>query len=347
MFRKRKLLFTVVLMLLCCMAFGKKRSKGPVKIGFSIDSLKVERWQTDRDRFEKRAKELGATVTFESAEGDDDLQFEQSKKLIDSGISVLVIVPHNTQKAARIVDAAHAKGVKVLCYDRLIPNSDVDFYVGFDVNAIGRMQAESMMKAAPKGNYVILAGSKTDSNAISLRDAQMEVLKPAIDHGDIKVVADSYTKDWSPEEAYVSMTEAIEAAKGEIAAVVSSNDGMANSAVQALSDHKLAGKVAVSGQDADLTAIIHILEGTQTMTVYKPFAKEAAQAVDAAFALAKGRSVKGAQSVDNGKRNVPAILLAPIAVTKENVKDTVIKDGFQTVESIKRGLPKDKWSLIE
>jgi D-xylose transport system substrate-binding protein len=171
----------------------------------------------------------------------------------------------------------------------------------------------------------------------------MRVLKPFVDRGDIKIVSDTWSKDWDPSEAYAHMTEAIESTKGEVAAVVASNDGTAGGAIQALEDHKLAGKVLVSGQDADLAAIIRVLDGTQTMTVYKPLAPQAKLAAEAAVALAKGETVKTTASISIGSMSIPAILLNPVVVTKNNVKQTVIKDGFQNLETIQKSLPKEKW----
>jgi D-xylose transport system substrate-binding protein len=139
------------------------------------------------------------------------------------------------------------------------------------------------------------------------------------------------------------MAAAIESTKGNITAVIASNDGTAGGAIQALEEHKLAGKVFVSGQDADLAAIIRILDGTQTMTVYKPLGLEAKQAADAAVALATGQPVNTTASISNGVRSVPAILVNPVAVTKANVKQTVIKDGFQNLATIQKSLPKEKW----
>lgn len=317
--------------------------KSKLLIGFSIDSLKVERWQTDLDSFQTEAQKHGAKVIAKDADSDDETQFQQVKDMIQAGIKVLVIVPHDTTKASRIVDAAKAAGVKVISYDRMVLNSDVDLFVGFDVYEIGRMQAESIVKLAPKGNYVLIAGSPTDSNAKILHDEQLKVLQPYIDRGDIKVVADSYTKDWEPAEAYLHMMEAIDSSKGDITAVLASNDGMAGGAIQALSEHNLAGKVLVSGQDADLAAIIRILDGTQTMTIYKSITKEGARAALEAIKLAKGEKIESNSTMDNGKKKVPAVMLKPIVVTKDNVKSTVIKDGFQKLDSIEQALPKDKW----
>jgi D-xylose transport system substrate-binding protein len=316
----------------------------PLKIGYLMDSLKVERWQTDLDTFQKRAKELGAEVLVETAEGDDNLQLQQSQKLMDSGARVLVLVPHDTDKAARIVNAARARHVPVLCYERLVRNSDVDFFVGTNAEVIGELQSSTLARLAPKGNYVLIGGSPADSNAKVLRDGQLRVLKPLVDRGEIRIVSDGWAKDWDPSEAYALMSKAIDSTKGEIAAVVASNDGTAGGAIQALQEHKLAGKVLVSGQDADLAAIIRILDGTQTMTVYKPIGLQARTAAEAAVNLAAGTPVKNAVSIGNGgTRTVQAIFLTPVVVTRENVKQTVIKDGFQNLETIQKSLPKEKW----
>jgi D-xylose transport system substrate-binding protein len=311
-----------------------------LKIGFSIEAMKGERWQTDLNSFQVRAKQLGATVISSDANGDDDLQFQQVKDMIKNGIKVLVLLPHDTTKAARMVDTAKSANVKVISYDRLVPNSDVDLYVSFDRIQIGRMQAEYRVKRAPKGNYVLIAGSPSDEGAKALHDEQMKVLQPYIDRGDIKVIADGYTKDWLPSEAYLFMLKAIDSSQGNIAAVVASNDAMAGGAIQALREHKLAGKVAVSGQDADLASIICIAQGSQSMTVYKPVTNQAERAAEEAVHLAKGEQVNADGTVSNGKIKVPAIMLKPVLVTKDNIKTTVVKDGFQTSKDINQGLSK-------
>ena len=313
-----------------------------IHIGFAIEAMKGERWQTDLDSFEERAKQLGADVISSDANGDDDLQFQQVKDMIKAGIDVLVLLPRDTTKAARMVEVAKAAHVKVISYDRLVSNSDVDLYVSFDRVEIGRMQAEYLVQRAPKGNYVLIAGSPNDEGAKALHDEQMKILRPYLDRGDIKVIADGYTKDWLPSEAYLHMLDTIALAKGNITAVVASNDGMAEGAIQALREHDLAGKVLVSGQDADLAAIICIAQGTQTMTVYKPITDEAARAADAAVHLAKGEPAGADGAVNNGKKKVPAILLKPVLVTKDNIKTTVVQDGFQKLKEINQGLSKEQ-----
>jgi D-xylose transport system substrate-binding protein len=345
--RRLGLLFLAAPVVAFCCSAGQAKQNSPdftpPKIGFLIDSLKVERWQTDLEAFQKRAHELGAEVLVETAEGDDALQFEQAYKLLNSGIKALVIVAHDTNEAVRIVAAAKAKNVPVLSYERLIRNSSIDFFVGADAEAIGELQAAALIKLAPTGNYVLIGGSPTDITARLLRDGQMKILKPLIDRGDIKIVADGWATDWKPVEAYTHMIEWIEASGGKITAVVASDDGTAGGVIQALADHHLAGKVFVSGQDADLAAIIRILDGTQTMTVYKPLSLEAAQAAEAAVSLAKGETIRAAGSISNGSRKVPAILVTPVVVTKDNVMQTVIKDGFQNLDTIQKSLPPEKW----
>ncbi len=320
----------------------RAQDAGKLQIGFSIEAMKGERWQTDLNSFEVRAKQLGAEVISSDANGDDDRQFQQVKDMIRAGIKVLVLLPHDTTKASRMVDAAKSANVKVISYDRLVLNSDVDLYVSFDRIEIGRMQAEYLLKHAPRGNYVLIAGSPNDEGAKALHDAQMNVLQSYVDRGDIKVIADGYTKEWLPSEAYLFMLKAIDSAQGSIAAVLASNDGLAGGAIQALREHNLAGKVPVSGQDADLAAVICIAQGTQTMTVYKPVTQEAVRAAEEAVRLAKGEKAHADGTISNGKVKVPTIMLKPVVVTKDNIKTTVVKDGFQTLKSINQALSEDQ-----
>ena len=264
----------------------------------SIDDLRLERWQKDRDIFKKAAEDLGAEVIVVSANGDSQKQLTDAENLLSQGVDVLVIIPNNGEVMAPIVDEAHKAGVKVLAYDRLITNSDVDFYISFDNVKVGELQAQAIVEKMPKGNYFLMGGSPTDNNARLFRDGQMKVLQPLIDKGDIKVVGDQWVKDWLPEEALKIMENALTANNNKIDAVVASNDSTAGGAIQALNAQGLAGKVPISGQDADLAGVKRIVEGTQTMTVYKPI---------------KTLAEKAAQ----------------IAVTQENLKETIIKDGFQ------------------
>jgi len=314
-----------------------------VKIAFLVDSFQVERWQTDADSLQKHAAALGAEVISESAEGDDELQLQQAQKLIDSGVRAIVLVAHDTRKAARIVAAAKAKDVSVVCYDRLIPDSDIDYFAGPDYEYVGVLQAAALVKLAPKGNYILVEGSPVDINGRLIHQGHLKVLKPFMDRGDIHVVAEVWSKDWSPVEAYAGTAPAIDAAHGDIAAVLAANDGTAGGAIQALEERKLAGKIPVSGLDADLAAIIRILNGTQSMTIYKPLGSLAGKAAEVAVSLARKESIVASDAIPEGKKMVPAYFVRSVVVTRENVMETVIKPGFQNLETIKKSVPADKW----
>lgn len=322
----------------------KKGPNDPIKIGFSMDTLKEERWQRDKDLVEKRAKELGIEVVVQVANGDDNLQIKQAENLLTQGVDVLIVAPHNGEIAASIVEAAHRQGVPVISYDRLIQNSDVDLYISHQVVKMGEMQAKYLLDHVNKkpASFVIVGGSPTDHNAILLHEGQMNILKPAVDRGDVKIVADQYAKEWQASAALNIVENALTRVNNQVDAVVASNDGTARGAVQALEGQGLAGKVLVSGQDADLASLKLIVEGKQTMTVYKSIQPLANGAVEAAVKLARGEKLDTTETIDNKFKKVPAILLEPVAVDRNNLLDTVIKDGYHKLEDICAGIPADK-----
>src|SRR5881394_774870 len=292
---------------------------GAVRIGFSMDTLKEERWQRDKQLVEARAKEVGAELDVQVANGDDAVQTKQADNMLTKGVDVLIVAPHNGEIAASIVEAAHRKGVPVISYDRLIRNADVDLYVSHQVEKIGEMQADYALKHVPKGNYLLIGGSPTDYNAILLRKGQMNVLKPAVDRGDVKIISDQFAREWKAEEALGLTEDALTKTGNKIDAVVASNDGTAGGAISALEAAGLAGKVLVTGQDAQKDAVQRIVKGTQTMTIYKPIKSLADSAVDAALNLAKKEPVETKDKVNNGKKDVPSILIPPLSVDKNNV----------------------------
>lgn len=332
--------FVTLLTALVVLGCGKEDKT--LKIGLLMDTLQTERWQHDRDAFVKRCEELGAKVLVQVANGNDATMNSQAENLLTQGVKVLVVVPHNGTAAATIVDAAHKADVKVIAYDRLIMNSDLDLYVSIDAVGVGARQAEYLVNRMPKGNYVVIEGAPTDNNAALLRKGQFQVLQPYIDRGDIKIVGDQWAKDWLPVEALKIMENALTRAGNKVDAVLASNDGMAGGAIQALAEQNLAGKVLVTGQDADLAACQRIVEGTQTMTIYKSLTEEAYKAAEMAVAMAKGEPITEATTmVHNGKKDVPSILLVPKTVDKDNIEATIIADGFQKKEDVYKNLPKD------
>jgi D-xylose transport system substrate-binding protein len=313
-------------------------------IGLSLDTLKEERWQRDRDLLKSKIDQLGGQVLVQSANSDEALQNSQAENLLTQGVDVLIVVPHNAKTAATIVQAAHKLKVPVIAYDRLILDADLDLYISFDNVKVGELQAEYLVKRKPKGNYVLIGGAPTDNNARLFRDGQMNILKPYIDKGDIKIVADQWAKDWQPSEALKIMENALTKNNNQVDAVVSSNDGMAGAAVQALGEQKLAGKVPISGQDAELSACQRIAAGTQSMTVYKPIRALAEKAGEVAMKLAK-KEAHGEKTrpVNNGKIDVSSILLEPVVVDKDNLASTIIADGYQKRDEVYKDVPKDQW----
>lgn len=315
----------------------------PVHIGFLLDNLKFERWQRDSKLVQARAHELGVKITVKDAEGNDDLQLQQANQLLDEGVNVLIVVPHDAEKAATIVQAAQHKGVPVVSYDRLIKNSPASLYISFNNVQVGRLQASSLLGDAPTGNYFLLEGAPTDNNAHQLEQGQKLALREAEANGRITLIGEAWCKGWDHTEAYEATLAELKKTDGKIAAVVAANDETAGGAIQALTEWKLAGKVPVSGQDADLAAVVRIIRGTQTMTVYKPLGPLAKRAVDAAVALARGGKPETSESTENGTYTVPAILLEPIAVNQNNLGATVISDGFHTAAEIKKVLAPGEW----
>jgi D-xylose transport system substrate-binding protein len=322
---------------------GSGSKTGALRIGFSMDSLQLERWQRDRDFFVERAKELGAETLVQSADGNDAVQVRQAENLLTQGVDVLVVVPHNGEVAASIVESAKRQKVPVLAYDRIIRSSDLDFYISFDNVKVGELQAQYLLDHAPKGNYILIGGSPTDNNAQLLRQGQMKVLKPATDSGAVKIAADQWARDWLASEALRHTENALTQTKNNVAAVVASNDSTAGGVVQALEEQRLAGRVLVSGQDADLAACQRIVAGTQSMTVYKPIRPLARRAAEIAVALARHSAVESNAKVSNGAKDIPSFLLTPIAVDKNNMAQTVIKDGFVKMEDVYRNVPREQW----
>jgi D-xylose transport system substrate-binding protein len=320
----------------CHRGAGRERAAHrQVTIGLSLDTLREERWQRDRDLFVKRCEELGARVLVQAANNDEAVQNSQAENLLTQGVDVLVVAPHNSATAATIVEAAHRVNVPVIAYDRLILNADVDLYLSFDNERVGELQAAYAVQHAPRGRYVLIGGSPADNNAILYHQGQMKVLKLHVDRHEIEILSDQYAADWQPVEALKIMENALTRQSNRVDAVVAANDGLAGGAIQALAEQGLAGKVVVTGQDAELTACQRIVAGSQSMTVYKPLKELASKAAEIAVAMAKKQPwEKPARVLNNGFKDVPSFLLDPVAVDRNNLDSTVVADGFHTREQV-------------
>lgn len=308
-------------------------------IGLSLDTLKEERWQRDRDNFVQKAADLGADVHIQDANSDDVRQVSDVQTLITLGVDVVVIAPHNGDAMAKAVRLSHEAGIPVLAYDRLIRNCDLDLYLTFNNFRVGELQArylvDALAKTGPgKKRIMRLYGAKTDNNASVFKAGQDKVLGPLLESGAIEVVHEDWVDDWKPENAKKIANAGLNKVGHDFDAILASNDGTAGGAIQALIEEGLAGKVIVTGQDADLAACQRIVGGTQSMTIYKPLKNLAETAAEYALRLAQRRPVIATGAYDNGQIQVPTVQLDVIPVTRENIEETVIKDGFHPAAEV-------------
>jgi D-xylose transport system substrate-binding protein len=313
-------------------------SKDKPVIGLSLDTLKEERWQHDRDTFTAEATRLGATVIVQSANSDDTRQVRDVESLISRGVDVLVIVPHNGSAMSRAVKSANDAKIPVIAYDRLILNADIAYYLTFDNVKVGEAQgayAAAHLPADRPARIVRIYGAPTDNNAKLYKQGQDTYLEPLIKSGKVVVVHEDWALDWKPDVAKKIMNAAITKAGTKIDAVVVSNDGTAGGAIQSLVEEGLAGKVIVTGQDADLAACQRIVRGTQAMTVYKPLKNLATHAAQIAVEVARGNRPATTQTIENGLKPVPSIFEKVISVDKDNLQSTVVADGFHSAESLR------------
>jgi D-xylose transport system substrate-binding protein len=312
-----------------------------VKIGFAMATVKEERWQRDRDAFEAHCKKVNVECVITVADNSSSRQANDVENLLTQGIDVLVIAPQEATEAAAMVEKAKAQGVPVISYDRLINSDKIDLYISHQVPVIGRKIAEYALQKMPKGNYVMVYGASTDNNAHIMQKEQLAVLKPAIDRGDIKIVAEQMIPDWKNDLALNFAENSLTKENDNVQAFVVSNDGMAGGVISALAKRGLTGKVLVTGQDAGLEALQNIAEGKQSMTIYKPIIPLASGAVDAAIKLAKGEPLQTTPFKNDrlGGKEVPAILLEVTTVDRENLMDTVVKDGYAKFEDVYKNVP--------
>ncbi len=325
-----------------------------VKIGISMPTLQEERWQKDRQIVIDELIALGVpegNIFDQSANGDEQEQVTQCENLITQGIDALIIFPQNGEVCAPVVESAHEAGVEVIAIDRIINNSDLDFFITYDAYTIGTIQGEYITNLVDEGNWIMIEGAPTDPNAALIRDGQMEYVQPLIDEGKVTVVLDQAANYWDPAEALLYTEQGLTANNNDIQCVFTSNDGCAGAAIEALEEQGLAGDVPVPGLDADLAACQRIVAGTQTMTVYRKLSIMDQYAARVAVAFATGAPVEDYVDVEietknNNQKDVPAILLKGedqmFAVDATNMEE-VVKDGWLTKEDIYANVPEAEW----
>jgi D-xylose transport system substrate-binding protein len=316
---------------------------GSGSIALLLPESKTARYESqDRPNFERKAKELcpDCEIIYSNADQDAAKQQQQAEAAITKGAKVLVLDPVDAASAGAIVNRAKQAQIPVVSYDRLITDADIDYYISFDNEQVGKLQGESLTKKlkddGKSGSIVMINGAPTDNNATLFKKGAHSV----IDGSGFKVAKEYDTPDWSPDKAQQEMEQAITALGNDgFVGVYAANDGTAGGAIAAMKGNGIdPKKIPTTGQDAELAAIQRILIDEQYMTVYKAIKAEAEAAAQLAVDLAQGKTPSGVEDkVPNGMKDVPSILLTPVAVTKDNINDTIIKDKFWSVDEICTG----------
>ena len=320
----------IVLVLTAC-----TNNSNTIKLGFMIPNSTSTRFPIEQKFFENKAKELGYEVLVSNAKNDDKLQASQARELIDKGAKVLVLISVNGNTSAEIIRDAHNAGVKVIAYDRLVNNCDLDFYISFNNYNVGKYMAEYSLKLKPKGKYYLLGGDKGDRNAIIVRNGIIDALKSSVSSGNIQIVYDVYTEEWSTEYAYLNVKKYLQLSAMNVPdVVISSYDGLTYGAIQAINELGIQNDIVLTGQDAEPQALKNVAQGRQTMTIYKSLKVLAENAAIIASKIVKNEKIDTTTSTYNNRILVPTVLFDPVIVDKSNLKQTVVADGVIKEEEL-------------
>jgi D-xylose transport system substrate-binding protein len=331
-----------------CGGAGPGGTAAGCKVGVSWNNYQEERWaKWDEPALKKAITDGGGSYISNDAKSSAETQASNVDNLISQGAKVLVILAQDGTAIKPSVAKAIQQNVPVIAYDRLIEDPKA-LYITFDNVLVGKLEAEAVFKAKPKGNYAIIKGNKADANADFLRNGYEQVIGAAVKSGDIKIVGETYTDNWDPSKAQTNMEQILTQNQDKVDAVLSENDGMAGGVVAALQARGLAGKVPVSGQDGDKPALNRVALGTQTVDVWKDARQLGKSAGESAIQLCGNSDpskVKNtAKFTTPGKNELNSILLTPLAITKDNL-NAVLDAGWITKDDLCKGVPAGKVSV--
>ncbi len=314
-----------------------------VVVGVSWSNFQEERWKTDEAAIKGALEAAGAEYASTDAQSSAEKQINDVNTLISKGAKAIILLAQDKDAIGPAIAAAKAAKIPVLAYDRLVEDNYA-YYLTFDNVEVGRIMAREVLKVKPKGDFVFIRGDPGDANAGFVYGGQREILEPSIKSGKIKVVGEQATEGWKPENAQRNMEQILTRINNKVDAVMSSNDGMAGGAIAALAAVKLAGKVAVSGQDGDLGALNRVALGTQTVSVWKDSRALGKAAGDIALQLAKGTAlsaIKGTKIFKDGPKKVAmnSTLLAPVGITRKNL-NLVLDAGWIKKDVLCKGVNK-------
>ena len=312
---------------------GPDRGDEEIVIGFSVDSLVVERWIRDRDGFIAAARSLGASIIYRNALESAEQQVADLRELHRQGVDVLVVIPYDSRALSEEINRIAADGVPVISYDRLILNADIAAYVSFENVRVGELMAQGVTERLDRGNVVIVNGGSRDNNSALLNRGFLNVLEPLRGEDGVAIVQQFYPRDWEP-ALFTEDLEAFLDTGVPVDAIIAANDQFADAIIEILVRRRLAGEVIVVGQDADLVAVQRLVQGIQHRTIYKPVPDLATAAAEIAFSLASGQAVRSDRVVDNGFHQVPFIAIEPIPVEADTIDSTVVADGYHRAEDV-------------
>jgi D-xylose transport system substrate-binding protein len=293
------------------------------------------RWFTDIEYLKKHAADAGVELIIKVAGGNENLQLEQANQLVKEGVGVFIVIPVNQNTAAGIVRTAHDANLKVIAYDRIIMNSDLDYFLTFEYYDLGLRQAEYAHKKVPKGNYVMLWGDAMDNNARLMRQGQEDYLKPYIESGDVNLIYRTFVEDWAEINAERRMQRVLDFTNEPIDVLIASNDNLALAALDVIVNNNIKQPEVITGQDATIDACRSIMRGGQTMSIYKSTNMMALEAINLAIDIMNQHRIsKSIGTFYNNRIDVPTLYLPPAIVDKTNLIETVVGDGMFTYDEI-------------
>jgi D-xylose transport system substrate-binding protein len=318
--------------------YGRAEAK-KIKIGFILKTMQEERYQRDKAAFIAKAEELGAKVYFDSANNDEQMQLAKFENMLAKGCQVIVMQPVNTGTAGSMVKMANEEGVKVVGYDSMLVNGPLDYMVMQDSWAVGKLQGEAMVEwlKAKKGNVqgkvALIMGQPGDSNAAAMSEGALKIIDG---NSGLELVAKQSHEGWSADKAMATAENVLTKYGNEVDAFICNNSGMARGVIAALDAQGLADtkKVFVAGSDADLVNIQYVAQGKQSVEIWKKIKPLAETSAEIAVKLAQGEEVKADKMINNGFMDVPTVVTPVTPITKENLDDTIIAQGFYTKEQV-------------
>jgi len=312
-----------------------EQDDGKVNIGFSIDTLALERWQRDLDVFMNRAKELGAEVIVQNAGNSVEEQNKQLLYLMERKVDTVVVVAKARDSLTDSIQKLRARGIAVISYDRLITDADISLYVSVNTEKVGELMARQLLKLNAGPRWLCILGPDEDYNMTLIKKGMGRVIagKP------INIMDTFYTDGWNYDLSYQEAVHVL--TSGDIPdAIVCGNDAVAVSVLQAIENYYSGRHIALCGQDADIAACQNIVRGQQDFTIYKPITKLASDTAEYAVMLAKGKTpeelVPSGTVINNGYADIPVIWLDPQIVTKSNINEVIIQSGFHTYGEVYR-----------